>query len=365
MSGEDVLKKYKPLLNSGEIYVSSDDELLDYQHILVERLHRINQTPDTPEGLWERENLLREACGTYGEGLYIVPPLYANWGLKNVHFGTNVVLNFNVQFVDDADIFIGSDTMIGPGCQLITAAHPVSPVLRRSKLQYNKPVRLGKNVWLGANVIVLPGVTIGDNSVIGAGSVVTHDIPDNVVAYGSPARVIRQITEDDDRFYDGGKPVDPDVIHKYVTMNLRLYDGQCVRITIKDGAVFEGVCTYDSEEYNEAETGIEGETLRVSGWSFRKDDIQKIELLKGPEEFSAPYGIIEETIVNDGTEYIVDALEWDDEPVGVYRLLCCLNAHSEELEDRDILLEALHTFLKHEEDEKLRAEAEKLVQALS
>ena len=172
------LNRINDLLNSGDLYAGVDDELITYQHELVERLNQFNSTPDTPEGLKKREEILREALGTYGDGLYIIPPIYANWGLKNVHVGKNVIFNFNVCLVDDADIFIGDDCLIGPGCHIITAQHPISPMLRKGedKLQYNKPIHLGNNVWLGAGVIVLPGVTIGDNSIVAAGSVVTHSV---------------------------------------------------------------------------------------------------------------------------------------------------------------------------------------------
>lgn len=215
---QEKLSQIKPLLNSGNLYAGIDEELLTYQHELVERLNQFNNTPDTLEGLKKREEILREALGTYGENLYIIPPIYANWGLKNVHVGKNVIFNFNVCLVDDADIFIGDDCLIGPGCHIITAQHPISPTLRKGKdkLQYNKPVHLGKNVWLGAGVIVLPGVTIGDNSIIAAGSVVTHNVAPNVIVAGTPAKVLRQITEEDNQIYDGKIPIPEDIIDKYM-----------------------------------------------------------------------------------------------------------------------------------------------------
>jgi len=101
--------------------------------------------------------------------------------------------NFNLTCVDDADIHVGSHTMIGPNVTICTAAHPLSPALRSKGLQYNRPVRIGENVWIGACVTILPGVTIGDGSVIGAGSLVLRDVPPGVVAVGSPARVIRSV----------------------------------------------------------------------------------------------------------------------------------------------------------------------------
>ncbi|MBP3891952.1 MAG: sugar O-acetyltransferase [Solobacterium sp.] len=201
MNQEEKFLQFKERISTGEVYDSSDEEMLAFQGELVEKLHELNQTSETPEGLKRREELLRECLGTYGEGLYIVPPIQANWGLKNVHVGKNVVINFNVMFVDDVDITIGDDCMIGPNCCLVTAEHPISPILRKHKYQMNRPVRLENNVWLGAGVIVLPGVTIGENSIIGAGSVVTHDIEANVIAFGTPAKVYRSITKEDDEKY--------------------------------------------------------------------------------------------------------------------------------------------------------------------
>ena len=107
----------------------------------------------------------------------------------------------NLTLVDDGEIFIGSHTMIGPNVTLVATGHPVRPDLRYQGAQYSLPVHIGENVWIGANVTVLPGVTIGDNAVIGANSLVTKDIPANTVAYGSPCKVIREINERDDVYY--------------------------------------------------------------------------------------------------------------------------------------------------------------------
>lgn len=196
-------QKFQAIANSGKIYDSMDDSFLDYQHHLVQKINEFNQTPETASGLREREAILRDVLGTYQDGLYIIPPIYANSGLSNVHVGKNVVINFDCRFIDDGEIFIGADTMIGPGCTFATANHPISPRLRRRRLQYNYPIHIGENVWFGAGVIVLPGVTIGNNTIIGAGSIVTRDIPENTIAVGNPAKVLRQITADDDKFYDG------------------------------------------------------------------------------------------------------------------------------------------------------------------
>jgi len=104
--------------------------------------------------------------------------------------------------------------MIGPNCTLATAIHPVSPRLRKYKIQRNKPIHIGRNVWLGGGAIILPGVTVGDNSIVGAGSVVTKDVEPNTIVVGNPVRVLRKITADDD-LYEGGKPIPPELLEKY------------------------------------------------------------------------------------------------------------------------------------------------------
>lgn len=213
---EDKLNAYKEILNSGDLYNAMDDELLTYQHSLVQKLNEYNRTDDTPSGLQQREEMLKDIMGTYGDGLYIIPPVHANWGLKNVHVGRNVVFNFGCRFVDDADITIGDNTMLGPGVCISTAEHPLSPELRRNGLQYNKPVHIEDNVWIGAGAVILAGVTIGRNAVIGAGSVVTKDIPADSLALGIPAKVIRSITEEDDLYYDGGREIPAELRRKYI-----------------------------------------------------------------------------------------------------------------------------------------------------
>lgn len=208
------VETFKKITKSGEIYDSVDTDWIEYQHELVQRVYEFNHTPETPEGLQRREEILRQALGTYGEGLYIIPPINANCGLANVHVGRNVVINFNCNFVDDGDIYIGDNCLVGPGVSIATSVHPVSPRLRRHVLQYNKPVRLGNNVWVGAGATILPGVTIGDNSIVGAGSVVTKDVASDTIVVGNPARVLRKITEDDERF-ESGMEIPPHILEKY------------------------------------------------------------------------------------------------------------------------------------------------------
>ena len=122
-------------------------------------------------------------------------------GRAHIHLGDSIYANFNFTAVDDSHIYIGSHTMIGPNVTVATAGHPILPELREKAYQFNMPVHIGRNCWIGAGALIMPGVTIGDNSVIGAGSVVTKDIPENVVAYGNPCRVAREINEHDREFY--------------------------------------------------------------------------------------------------------------------------------------------------------------------
>lgn len=185
-------------MRSGELYVCADPELQQRQQACLEVLYDYNHS--RPGETAKRAELLKRILGSVGENCYIEPPLHANWGC-HTRVGDNVYANFNLTLVDDTDIYIGDSVMFGPNVILATAGHPIDPELRRQVYQFNQPIRIGNNVWLGGGVIVLPGVSIGDNSVIGAGSVVTKDIPANVVAVGNPCRVLREIGEYDRQYY--------------------------------------------------------------------------------------------------------------------------------------------------------------------
>lgn len=186
-------------MHNGMLYVCSDEELMQEQLRCLDRLYDYNMT--RPTEYEKRYAMLKEMFAEIGEGCYIEPPLHSNWGGKHVHLGKNVYANYNITFVDDTHIYVGDGTMFGPNVVLATAGHPVLPKLRELVYQYNLPIHIGKNCWLGAGVIVLPGVTIGDNTVIGAGSVVTKDIPANVVAVGNPCKVLREINDRDREYY--------------------------------------------------------------------------------------------------------------------------------------------------------------------
>ena len=182
-------------LHTGELYDPMEPTLAAYQQQCLAGLWEYNRTG--PADLERRTALLREMFGDLGEGCYVEPPFYANFGGKHCHFGNNVYANFSLTCVDDTHIWVGDNTLIGPNVTIATAAHPLEPSLRARGLQYNKPVRIGKNCWIGAGAILLPGVTVGDNTVIGAGSVVTRDLPPNVVAVGNPCRVLRELPPED------------------------------------------------------------------------------------------------------------------------------------------------------------------------
>ena len=208
-------ERYHALLNSGELYDSGLKELTSYQHVLVERLRQYNATPDTPDGLALRKRLLPTLLASCGENVCLTPPAQANWGLRHVHVGSDVYFNFGASFVDDADIFVGNRCQFGPNVTICTAEHPLDAGQRAEGLQYNLPVRIGDDVWVGAGAIILAGVTIGDGCVIGAGSVVTHDIPANTIAVGNPCRVLREITGEDEKYYNHDIEIPPEILENY------------------------------------------------------------------------------------------------------------------------------------------------------
>jgi len=193
-------------MTKGLIYDPFDEEIIKEQRIYLEKLWEFNQLK--PSQVEEKTRYMKEMFAECGDNCYIEPPFYANWGGRHVHFGNGVYANFNLTIVDDGHVYIGDKVMIGPNVTIITAGHPIEPTLRRKGLQFNKDVHIGDNAWIGAGVIILPGVHIGKNSVVGAGSVVTKDIPGNVVAVGNPCRVLREIGERDKQYYYKDEKID-------------------------------------------------------------------------------------------------------------------------------------------------------------
>lgn len=163
--------------------------------------HKFNTMP--PDQTPQRMALLAQIFGrpTFA---WIEPPFYFCYG-KHIHMGKGCYVNVNCTFIDDGEIFIGDKVLFGPGVTIATVGHPIAPELR--EYMYCDPVTIQRNCWIGANVTICPGVTIGENSVIGAGSVVTKDIPANVVAVGNPCQVLRPINEHDRLFYYKDRPI--------------------------------------------------------------------------------------------------------------------------------------------------------------
>lgn len=193
-------------MHNGKLYDPNDDSVMEEQMVCLDRLYDFNQT--RPSEMDKRNAIMKEMMGDVGKDCYIEPPFHANWGGKHVHFGDGVYANFGLTCVDDTHIYVGSHTLFGPNVVLATAGHPMLPELRKHGIQYNMPIHIGENCWLGSGVIVVPGVTIGDNVVIGASSVVTKDIPSNSVAMGTPCRVVRQINDHDKEYYFKDKKID-------------------------------------------------------------------------------------------------------------------------------------------------------------
>ena len=195
-------------IHSGKIYWPNDPTIMEEQLGYLDLMDEYNRTPRRLQE--KRAEMLKRLFAEVGENCYIESPYFANWGGHHVHLGSNIYANAGLKLVDDTHIYIGDNTMLGPNVVLATAGHPIDPELRARGLQYNLPVRIGRNCWLGAGVIVMPGVTIGDNTVIGAGSVVTKDIPGGVVAVGNPCKVLREVGERDKIYYWRDKKIDWD-----------------------------------------------------------------------------------------------------------------------------------------------------------
>lgn len=162
------------------------------------KLYEFNQMH--PDKMEERAKLIKEILGKTGEIAWIQPPFRCDYGW-NIEVGENFFANYNFTVLDVGKVTIGKNAQIAPNVSIYTAGHPVHPDSRNTGYEYGIPITIGDNVWLGGNVVVLPGVTIGNNVVVGAGSVVSKDIPDNVIAAGNPCKVIREITEEDRKYY--------------------------------------------------------------------------------------------------------------------------------------------------------------------
>jgi maltose O-acetyltransferase len=176
----------KEKMLAGELYIASAAEIQADQAAARAWMVRFNDALDMP--LSERHGLMKERFAAVGPDAMIRPPFHCDYGY-NISLGAGVFLNYNCIILDVVTVHIGDMTQIAPGVQILTADHPRDPAQRAAGLEFGRPVRIGRNVWIGAGAIILPGVAIGDNSLIGAGSVVTRDVPAGATAVGNPARV--------------------------------------------------------------------------------------------------------------------------------------------------------------------------------
>ena len=194
----------------GLIYNPGDEEIMSEQIQYQDKLWEFNQLK--PSQYSEKMKYMKEMFAECGDNCYVELPFRANWGGHHVHFGNGIYANSNLTIVDDGHVYVGDKVMFGPNVTIATANHPIEPTLREKGLQYNKDVYIGENTWIGAGVIIVPGVRIGKNAVIGGGSVVTKDVPDNVVAVGNPCRVLREVGEHDKKYFYKNEKIDWETI---------------------------------------------------------------------------------------------------------------------------------------------------------
>ena len=183
---------------SGQVYRANDPKLEQERKRARLLIHQYNHL--SPGELSQQQHIVRELLGSCGEQFVIEAPFRCDYGY-NIHLGENFYSNFNLVILDCAEVRIGNNALIGPDVGIYTAGHPVHPELRNQGYEFAFPVKIGSSVWIGGHVVINPGVEIGDNVVIGSGSVVTKDIPSGVIAMGNPCRVFREVTEEDLKYY--------------------------------------------------------------------------------------------------------------------------------------------------------------------
>lgn len=188
----------KQKMLSGQAYQAGDAELSKERLKAREIVFEFNNL--APKFIKQRKELLKRLFGKTEKMFYVEPPFRCDYGY-NIEIGDNFYANFNLVILDCAKVTIGNNVFIAPNVALYTAGHPLHPHLRNQEYEWAQPITIGNNVWIGGNVVINAGITIGDNVVIGSGSVVTKDIPDNVLAVGNPCKVLRPITEEDKDYY--------------------------------------------------------------------------------------------------------------------------------------------------------------------
>lgn len=181
--------EWEKMLN-GEVYDAGDKEFLKRLVNTREKLWEFNNL--RPSLIEEQQAILRELLGSHGKQFHFNQPFRCDYGC-NIHIGENFFANFNLTILDEAEVRIGDNVLIGPNVSIYTACHPLDAEQRNTWVEWAEKVTIGNNVWIGGSATILPGVTIGDNVVIGGGSVVTKDIPDNVVVGGNPAKILKQL----------------------------------------------------------------------------------------------------------------------------------------------------------------------------
>jgi maltose O-acetyltransferase len=180
----------KEKMLAGEMYNPYNKELVSDRHTCRLLFQEFNYLKEDKKKL--RFKLLYQLIPNAGKNLFIEPPFYCDYGY-NIIAGDNVFMNFNCCILDVCKVIIGNNCMFGPNVQIYTATHPLEAQARNSGREFAKPITIGKNVWIGGNAVICPGVAIGDNVVIGAGAIVTKSFPDNVFIAGNPARIVKEI----------------------------------------------------------------------------------------------------------------------------------------------------------------------------
>ena len=188
----------KEKMIAGKPYFASDKELQKARLEAQRKCYSYNQID--PKNYKERKALIKNLFGHTESMFFVEQPFFCDYGY-NIHIGNNFFSNYHLTILDCAPVHIGENVMFGPNVSLYTAGHPIHAEIRVTGVEYAFPITIGNNVWIGGNVVINPNVNIGNNTVIGSGSVVTKDIPSNVIAAGNPCKVIREITDEDKKFY--------------------------------------------------------------------------------------------------------------------------------------------------------------------